>query len=177
MVAVKILPIEIASTTGGTERFQREALVLGQLRHPNIVEVYDAGRSGPWGYILMEFVAGPNLREVLGNSSLPLTDVVRIATAVGRALQFAHEHGVVHGDVKPENVLLNSKGDVKLVDFGLSNQFVPLSNTAEEAPHILGTSHYMAPEQKMLPESTDHRIDVYALGVMIYEMLTGKLPV
>lgn len=176
-VALKILPQEIAASHGGLERFQREARTLARLNHPNIVQVYDAGQAGPWCYIVMEFVAGPNLRQVLGDSHLPSTEVLRIAGAICDGLQYAHDQGVVHRDIKPENVLLDQDGQVKLVDFGLAKVFLSdLDHAATRTGQILGTPHYLAPEQIEMPTSVDHRADVYSLGVMMYEMLTGELP-
>jgi len=177
-VALKILPLEIAASHGGLERFQREARTLARLNHPNIVQVYDAGQAGPWCYIVMEFVAGPNLRQVLGDSHLPSTEVLRIAAAVCDGLQYAHDQGVVHRDIKPENVLLDQDDQVKLVDFGLAKLLSSgdLDHAATRTGHILGTPHYLAPEQIEAPTSVDHRADVYSLGVMMYEMLTGELP-
>lgn len=177
-VALKILPQEIAASYGGLERFQREARTLARLNHPNIVQVYDAGQAGPWCYIVMEFVAGPNLRQILGDTHLPSTEVLRIAGAVCDGLQYAHDQGVVHRDIKPENVLLDQDGQVKLVDFGLAKLFssVEADRGATRTGQILGTPHYLAPEQIETPTSVDHRADVYSLGVMMYEMLTGELP-
>jgi hypothetical protein len=178
LVAVKILPQEVAASQGGIERFQREARALAQLNHPNIVQVYDAGQAGPWCFIIMEFVAGPNLRQYLGESPLPPADVLRIASAICDGLQYAHDHGVVHRDVKPENVLLDSTGAIKLVDFGLAKlrdeQFDDAART--RTGQVMGTPYYLAPEQIESPTTVDHRADVYSLGILIYEMLTGELP-
>ena len=177
-VALKLLPKEIADSRGGTERFQRESQTLAQLSHPNIVNVHDAGQAGPWYYIVMEYVDGPNLRQLLGESKLPSPDVLRIAAGICDGLQYAHDRGVVHRDIKPENVLLDSAGGVKLVDFGLAK---PLeSESSRDAVtgtrQVMGTPHYLAPEQMETPTSVDHRADVYSLGVLMYEMLTGELP-
>lgn len=177
-VAIKILPHEVANAQGGLERFRREAKMLAQLNHPNIVQVFDAGQVGPWNYILMEFVAGPNLRQVLGDSQLPSTEVLRIASSICDALQFAHDRDVVHRDIKPENVLLDINGLVKLADFGLAKS--PLANGefagASQTGQVVGTPQYLAPEQIETPTDVDHRADLYSLGVMIYEMLTGEVP-
>lgn len=176
-VAIKILPLEIAASHGGLERFQREARTLARLNHPNIVQVYDAGQAGQWCYIMMEFVAGPNLRQVLGDSHLSSSEVLKIASAICDGLQYAHDQGVVHRDIKPENVLLDSEGRVKLVDFGLAKLSANESDPAATlTAQILGTPHYLAPEQIETPAAVDHRADVYSLGVLMYEMLTGELP-
>jgi len=176
--ALKLLPREVAESVGGLERFQREAKTLAQLQHPQIVEVYDAGQAGPWCFILMEFVSGPNLRHLLGASSLPPTDVKRIVSEICDGLQYAHDQGIVHRDMKPENVLLDKQGHVKLVDFGLAKLLIafPLQSVRSQTGQVMGTLHYMAPEQTRTPSLVDHRADVYAVGVMLYEMLTGELP-
>ena len=177
-IAIKVLPQEIAASQGGLERFEREAKTLAQLNHPNIVQVYDAGQAGPWCYILMEFVAGPNLRQLLGESQLPSSEVLKIASAICDGLQYAHDLGIVHRDIKPENVLLDSDGQVKLVDFGLAKLLNSQAGDAatSRTGQVLGTPHYLAPEQIETPASVDHRADVYSLGVLMYEMLTGELP-
>jgi serine/threonine protein kinase len=176
--ALKLLPREVAESAGGLERFQREAKTLAQLRHPQIVEVYDAGQAGPWCFILMEFVSGPNLRQLLGVSNLPPNDVKRIMSEICLGLQYAHDQGIVHRDMKPENVLLDKEGHVKLVDFGLAKLLIafPLQSVRSQTGQVMGTLHYMAPEQARTPSLVDHRADVYAVGVMLYEMLTGELP-
>ncbi len=176
--ALKLLPREVAESVGGLERFQREAKTLAQLRHPQIVEVYDAGQAGPWCFILMEFISGPNLRQLLGVSSLPPIDVKRIVSEISDGLQYAHDQGIVHRDMKPENVLLDKQGHVKLVDFGLAKLLIafPLQSVRSQTGQVMGTLHYMAPEQARTPSLVDHRADIYAVGVILYEMLTGELP-
>jgi serine/threonine protein kinase len=177
-VAVKVLPKEVANRQGGLERFQREAQTLAQLSHPNIVAVYDAGQAGPWCYIEMEYVEGPNLRQLQGGSKLPASDVLRIAAGICVGLQYAHDRGVVHRDIKPENVLLDGEGGIKLVDFGLAKLLnpPPTKEASTKTGQVMGTPHYLAPEQLETPANIDHRADVYSLGVMMYEMLTGDLP-
>ncbi|MBC8355649.1 MAG: serine/threonine protein kinase [Planctomycetes bacterium] len=177
-VALKVLPKEIAEIQGGAERFKREAQTLAQLSHANIVNVYDSGQAGPWCYIVMEFVQGPNLRQLLGESKLATSDVLRIVSGVCDGLQYAHDQGVVHRDVKPENVLLDCAGHVKLVDFGLAKLLnpPPSSDSVTRTHQVMGTPYYLAPEQAETPANVDHRADLYSLGVMMYEMLTGELP-
>ena len=118
IVALKILPIEVA-TSGGIERFRREARALAQLSHPNIVTIHNFGEAGPWVFFVMEYVDGCNLRQIIGDGDLSSDEILRIVIEICRALQFAHDHGVVHRDVKPENILLDRCDGVKLVDFGL----------------------------------------------------------
>ncbi|MDA1229429.1 MAG: serine/threonine-protein kinase [Planctomycetota bacterium] len=175
-VAVKLLPQEVADSHGGLERFRQEAKTLAQLSHPNIVNVYDAGQAGPWCFIVMEFINGPNLRQLLGDSNLPTSDVLRYASEICDGLQYAHDRGVVHRDVKPENVLIADDGHVRLVDFGLAKLLKPSGSATTQTGRVIGTPHYLAPEQVETPGKVDHRADVYSLGVLIYEMLTGELP-
>lgn len=177
-IALKILPHEISDSHGGLARFQREAKLLAQLNHPNIVQVFDAAQTGPWYFILMEYVAGPNLRQVLGESELPTAEVLRISSLICDGLQYAHNRNVVHRDIKPENVLIDTNGQVKLVDFGLAKSLHGSSErlATTQAGQVVGTPHYLAPEQMETPGDVDHRADLYSLGIMMYEMLTGELP-
>jgi serine/threonine protein kinase len=163
-VALKVLPKEIADTQGGEERFQREAQTLAQLSHTNIVNLYDAGQAGPWCYIVMEFVPGPNLRQLMGESKLAAADVLRIVSGICDGLQYAHDQGVVHRDIKPENVLLDSAGHVKLVDFGLAKLLhpPPSRDVVTRTHQVMGTPYYLAPEQVETPASVDQRADLYS---------------
>jgi tRNA A-37 threonylcarbamoyl transferase component Bud32 len=176
LVALKILLPRLANQEGFAERFTREARALARLNHPNIVAVHDFGQRGDLFYLLMEFVDGVNLRQAMRAGVTPqqaLTLVPRIC----EALQFAHDHGVLHRDIKPENILLDARGTPKLADFGiakLADDAVWAGLTASGA--YLGTPAYMAPEQVEKPASVDHRADIYSLGVVLYEMLTGDLP-
>ncbi len=177
-VALKILPLEASRDPHFAERFAREAKALARLSHPNIVAVYDSGQAGPYFYLLMEFVEGANLRQMLKAGQVTPKEALAIVPAICDALQYAHEEGVVHRDIKPENVLLDKKGRVKIADFGLAKllgkEQVDYSLTASGA--FMGTPKYMAPEQIEHPQEVDHRADIYSLGVVFYEMLTGELP-
>ena len=178
-VALKILPQEVAQMAGGMERFAREARTLAQLSHPSIVTLYDAGQAGPWCYLIMEFIDGPNLRQLLGDARLSTADVLKLIPDICDGLQYAHDHGVVHRDIKPENVLLDRHGRAKITDFGLARLFQ--SNSPQDVVtatrQVVGTPHYIAPELFERPNEIDHRADLYSLGVLLYEMLTGELPV
>jgi tRNA A-37 threonylcarbamoyl transferase component Bud32 len=178
-VAVKVLPPEVARDPAFAERFSREARSLARFNHPNIVTVYDFGETGGLYYILMEFVAGQNLRQLLRAGALSEARMLRIVAQVCDALQYAHDEGVVHRDIKPENILLDARGQVKIADFGLAKLVGlapgPLSLTGSQ--DVLGTVYYMAPEQLLRNQDVDHRADLYSLGVVFYEMLTGELPV
>lgn len=177
-VALKILPPEVARRRGFTDRFTREAQALARLSHPNIVTVFDFGQTGPYAYLLMEHIDGVNLRQVLSDGHLTPEEALGIIPQLCDALQFAHAHGVVHRDIKPENILLDTRGHVKIADFGLAKLAGQVGEGAEltGTAAIVGTMYYMAPEQIEHPDRVDHRADIYSMGVVFYEMLTGELP-
>lgn len=174
-VALKILAPRGGSDLDFAGRFTREARALARLSHPNIVGVYDFGQIESLSYFIMEFVDGPNLRQA---GKLAPREALEIIPQICAALQFAHDEGIVHRDIKPENVLLDRKGRVKIADFGLAKilgqEQKDLRLTGER--DVMGTPHYMAPEQVERPQEVDHRADIYSLGVVFYEMLTGELP-
>ena len=178
IVALKILPPSDAASPDFVERFRREARSLARLSHPNIVSVYDFGESNGLYYFVMELVDGLNLRQMILSHRLTAAEALAVVPKICDALQFAHEEGIVHRDIKPENILIDKKGRVKIADFGLAK----LLGREETDPRLtvsgatLGTPRYMAPEQMDKPESVDHRADIYSLGVVFYEMLTGELP-
>src|SRR4051794_31170415 len=173
-VAVKVLASAFASDPTNFERFRREAQSAAGLNHPNIVAVYDWGEADDTSYIVMEYVPGQTLRELMqAYGRLSPTEAARIAAEIADALSFAHAHGVVHRDVKPGNVLITPQGQVKVTDFGIARAESgdPLTKTGS----VLGTATYFSPEQAQgFP--LDGRSDVYALGVVLYEMLTGVAP-
>jgi|GEM_PF-5482548 len=177
-VALKILPPGDALTPDFLERFRREARALAKLSHPNIVMVHDFGEQGGLYYFVMEYVDGANLRALLRDRKLTAAEALAIVPRVCDALEYAHEEGVIHRDIKPENLLLDKKGRVKIADFGLAKLLrrEALDVTLTLSGAQLGTLRYMAPEQIEKPESVDHRADIYSLGVVIYEMLTGEVP-
>jgi serine/threonine protein kinase len=176
-VALKVLPKSLAATPEFTERFTREARMLGRLAHPNIVGIFDFGESGGFYYLLMEFVDGVNLRQAMKAGRFSPTQALAVVPEICEALQFAHDQGVLHRDIKPENILLDTKGRIKIADFGIAKLLVDTARgmtlTQGVAP---GTPQYMAPEQFEQPGTVDHRADIYSLGVVLYEMLTGELP-
>ncbi|MCZ6792889.1 MAG: serine/threonine-protein kinase [Planctomycetota bacterium] len=178
LVAVKILPPEVAEEPDFTERFTREARALARLNHPNIVSVHDFGQVDGQFYFVMEFVDGLNLRQTLKKGTLKPQEALAIVPQICEALQFAHDEGLVHRDIKPENILLDRKGRVKIADFGLAKLLgkTPAEITLTRPGHVMGTPQYMAPEQMEHPLEVDHRADIYSLGVVFYEMLTGELP-
>jgi len=177
-VALKILAPRSSGDLDFAGRFTREARALAKLSHPNIVAVYDFGQADQLSYFIMEHVDGPNLRQVEQAGKLSAREALEIIPQICAALQFAHDEGIVHRDIKPENVLLDKKGRVKIADFGLAKI---LGQEAKDfrltgARDVVGTPHYMAPEQVEKPQEVDHRADIYSLGVVFYEMLTGELP-
>ena len=176
-VAVKVLLPAPDEVQGWEERFLREARALARLAHPGILTVYDYGQTEGLSWIVMEFVDGANLRELMRDGRLGAAEALAIVPQVCEALQYAHDHGVVHRDVKPENILLDEKGRVRIADFGLakltsSELSVQLTGTAQ----AMGTLRYMAPEQLERPKEVDHRADIFSLGIVFYEMLTGRVP-
>ena len=179
VAALKVLPEALGQDPSFAERFTREARTLAKLRHPHIVGVYEFGEREGQHYLLMEFVDGVTLRELMNQGSLTPAEALAIVPQVCSALQDAHDAGVVHRDIKPENVLLDRAGRVKVADFGLAKltqkglHDVTLTGTHQ----VMGTFQYMAPEQIRTPAQVDHRADIFSLGVVFYEMLTGELPV
>ena len=178
LVALKILPPAISGDAGFADRFTREARLLARLQHPRIVAIHDVGVAGNLHYLLMEYVDGPNLRQVQRTGRLAPEQALRIVPEICEALQFAHDRGVVHRDIKPENVLLDRDGHVKITDFGIAKMIGPDADTVglTGSVDVIGTPHYMAPEQIERPLDVDHRADIYSLGVVFYELLTGELP-
>jgi len=179
LVALKILPPDVSRTEAFAERFTREARSLAKLNHPHIVTVHDFGRTeAGLCYFIMEFVDGTDLRRVIQAAELSPREALAIVPQICEALQYAHDEGIVHRDIKPENVLMDKKGRVKIADFGLAKLLdrPAAVYTLTGAGQKMGTPHYMAPEQIEHPHDVDHRADIYSLGVVFYEMLTGELP-
>jgi tRNA A-37 threonylcarbamoyl transferase component Bud32 len=178
LVALKVLPKALAAMPGFPERFTREGRVLARLSHPSIVTVHDFGESGGYCFLIMEYVDGVNLRQAMRAGRFTPEQALKVVPDICAALQAAHEQGVLHRDIKPENLLLDTKGRIKIADFGiaklLDDRGVDLLLTQSGAK--LGTAPYMAPEQIEQPSTVDHRADIYSLGVVLYEMLTGELP-
>jgi hypothetical protein len=180
LVAVKILPPEAGADPAFAERFTREARAMARLSHPNIVAVHDFGRtSDGLFYFIMEYVDGVNLRQAIRSGSISPKDALAIVPQICDALQFAHDEGIVHRDIKPENVLLDKRGRVKIADFGLAKLLghAPGDVSLTGTQQVMGTLRYMAPEQMEGTKAVDHRADIYSLGVVFYELLTGEVPV
>lgn len=178
-VALKIITKEVSDDPMFVERFEREAKALAKLSHPNIVTVFDFGRTtSGMAYLIMEFVDGVNLREAIATKSVGAEDALGLIATMCHALDYAHAKGVVHRDIKPENILLGEDGSLKIADFGIAKIVDDVKHppTLTATRQVLGSLHYLAPEQIESPEQVDHRVDLYALGVVFYELLTGQLP-
>jgi len=177
-VALKVLPKELDYDPGFSERFLRESRTLAGLSHPHVVAVHDAGQAAGHHYLLMEYVDGTDLAQLMKAGDVQPEQALSIVSQICEALQYAHDQGVVHRDIKPGNILLDRAGQVKLGDFGLAklvqtDDSMRLTGTLQ----AMGTPHYMAPEQYERPLEVDHRADLYSLGVVLYELLTGELPI
>lgn len=174
-VAIKVLDTTLAVRQGFKERFLREAQVAAALDHPNIVPLYDFGETEGHLYLVMPYVSGGSLQDLLRKAPLPVGDVVTYIAQMADALAYAHERGVVHRDVKPANMLLHADGRLMLSDFGLAKILTPESRARGPRHHPdAGTPEYMAPEQ--IEGKSDERSDIYGLGVVLYLLLTGQLP-
>jgi serine/threonine-protein kinase len=177
MVAIKLLPPKLAQDPEFVARFGKEATALAALSHPNIVQIIDRGVAGDHYYFVMEYVEGTTLRDRMGRGPISSGEVLKIATQLCRAMDYAHEHHIIHRDLKPENILLDARGHVKVADFGLAGFRVPDSDVRLTATAVaMGTVNYMAPEQRRDAGRVDGRADIYSVGVILYEMLTGELP-
>jgi Tol biopolymer transport system component len=179
-VAVKVLPAALAADADRLRRFEQEALSTAALNHPNILAVFDVGRDGDTAYVVEELLDGETLREKLAGT-LPVRKVIDLATQIANGLAAAHEKGIVHRDVKPENLFVTRDERVKILDFGLAKTMVPAAAAATstglagatEPGVLLGTVGYMAPEQ-VRGQPVDHRADIFSLGAVLYEMLSGR---
>jgi serine/threonine-protein kinase len=155
-------------------RFYQEAKAAGRLSHPNIVTIFDVGKSGDVAYIAMEFLQGKELRDILNDGEkLPVEQILNIVYQVSLGIAYAHENGIVHRDVKPSNIMVGSDGHVKITDFGIAR--MESSSVRTQTGMVLGSPKYMSPEQ-VVGKLIDQRSDIFSLGVVLYEMLTGKPP-
>ncbi|WP_338866473.1 serine/threonine-protein kinase [Myxococcus stipitatus] len=176
-VAVKLLPPKLAKDPEFVARFEKEATALAALNHPNIVQIIDRGVAGEHYYFVMEFVEGRSLREAISASSLSPQQGLKLLLQVARAIECAHDKDIIHRDLKPENILLDGRGNVKVADFGLAGIRQSESRLQLTATAVaMGTLNYMAPEQRRDAKNVDGRADLFSLGVVLYEVLTGELP-
>ncbi len=170
---VKLPDPDDTEARGELARFKREAQASGRLSHPNIVGVFDYGETSEIAYIVMEFVDGTTLKQIMDRKErFELTEIVRIMEGLLTGLQYSHERGVVHRDIKPANIMMTSTGEVKIADFGIARIE---SSSLTQAGTMMGTPSYMSPEQFM-GQTVDARTDIYSSGVMLYQLLTGEKP-
>ena len=176
VVAIKTINLSLAQEEKEEyeARFYQEAKAAGRLSHPNIVTIYDVGKSGDIAYIAMEFLEGRELRSILNDGQrLPVIQVIRIVTQIAQGLAYAHDKGIVHRDIKPANIMVMTDEHAKITDFGIARMASAAVRT--QTGMVLGSPKYMSPEQVM-GRQTDQRSDIFSLGVMLYEMLTGQVP-
>src|SRR5207248_9735554 len=174
-VALKILHEQYTEDADYVERFRREARAVAALSHPNIVTVIDRGEHENRQFIVFEYVEGENLKRLIERRGpAPVTTALELAIQVARGLSFAHQQGLVHRDVKPQNVLLNGDGQAKVTDFGIARS-LDVKHGMTQTGTVLGTSDYIAPEQAQ-GQRVDEHTDVYSLGVVLYELLTNEVP-
>ncbi|MGQ0603817.1 MAG: SUMF1/EgtB/PvdO family nonheme iron enzyme [Anaerolineales bacterium] len=174
-VAIKVLSHTLASDTQFVARFKQEAQIVAALEHPHILPVIDYGEVDDVPYLVMRYVSGGTLQDLLHKGPLPPNDVLRYLTEIGQGLDYAHSLGVVHRDIKPKNILLDTRGNAFISDFGLA-KIVRGGGLTHSGVGMIGTPHYMSPEQGRGDAAVDGRSDLYALGVMLYEMVTGRVP-
>jgi serine/threonine protein kinase len=172
-VAIKILPKELSKDAAFCESFEAEAKAMARLNHPNLVSVYDFGEVDGMLYIIMEFVPGQSIYHSADGIALDPHEVIRLVAEVCDGLAHAHENGIIHRDIKPSNILLDLNAQPKIGDFGLAR---PIGKKIQEGEEIFGTPHYTAPEVVDTPNSVDYRADIFSVGVLLHELLTGKLP-
>jgi eukaryotic-like serine/threonine-protein kinase len=173
-VAVKVMHREISDQPDQLERFRREARAVAQLSHPNVVAVIDAGEDSGYPYIVLEYVEGETLKQRIDRlGRLPVDEAAAYGIEIGRGLAAAHAQRLIHRDVKPQNVLIDTEGRAKVTDFGIARSLE--SDGLTKTGRVLGTTDYVAPEQAM-GQAVDARCDIYSLGVLVYEMLTGEVP-
>ena len=176
-IALKILPPRLAKNKEYVERFFREARSAAKLDHPNIVQAIDAGLADGYHYFAMEFVEGKSVEDMLqGGAALPEKQALEIVRDIGRALNYAHEAGIVHRDIKPANILLTAEGVAKLADLGLARETATTAANLTQAGFAIGTPDYISPEQVRGEKDLDGRSDVYSLGATLYHMLVGQPP-
>ncbi len=174
-IALKALREDRVTSSEFVRRFLKEAMAVGRLSHPGIVTVYDVGQDHGTVYIAMEFLQGTPLDELMATRQFTLAEIVSIGIQTAQALQYAHQHGIIHRDIKPPNIIYSPEGAIRVTDFGIARVEDPDGQTMTQIGEILGTPRYMSPEQVMGQE-LDGRSDLYSLGVILYQLTTGKRP-
>lgn len=174
-VALKVLHPAFTEDPNFLARFQREARVVARLEHPNIVPIYDYAEHEGRPYLVMKFIEGETLKARLGRGSVESSEIGRIVAAVGAALSYAHQRGILHRDIKPSNVLLGNDGQIYLADFGLA-RIAQAGESTLTSDMIVGTPQYISPEQAMGRKELDEGTDIYSFGVMLYELVVGRVP-
>jgi serine/threonine protein kinase len=175
-VAIKILSPELTEDSSFVDRFMTEARAAGKLNHPNVAQVHEVGESDGIYYYSMEYLAGGSVQErIRGGRALPVVEAVKMALGAARALEYAEKHGVIHCDIKPDNLMLTETDEVRLTDLGIARTVKSMAEKVKQEGGVLGSPHYMAPEQAR-GEPIDHRVDIYALGATFYRMLAGRTP-
>jgi Serine/threonine protein kinase len=174
-VAIKVLHFAFMDDKKFLARFQREARVVARLEHPNIVPVYDFSEFEGRPYLVMKFIEGETLKDRLEKGRLPSSEILRVVDSVGSALAYAHRQNILHRDIKPSNVLLGQDGQIYLADFGLA-RLVETGESSLTADRMVGTPQYISPEQALSKPDLDARSDIYSFGIMVYEMVVGKVP-
>jgi serine/threonine-protein kinase len=175
IVAVKVLPRQFLNDDTYMQRFIREVKIVAELEHRNIVPVHDYGEADGQPYIVMRYMSGGSVDDLLREGALDLSDIVSITEQIAPALDYAHGKGVLHRDLKPSNILMDDGGGAYLTDFGIARLIGDVSNVTLTTQGVVGTPSYMSPEQAQ-GQPLDHRSDLYSLGVMLFEMATGQRP-
>ena len=175
-VAIKVLPTQLAESKEFAKRFQQEARIIAMLEHPHILPVFDYGESDGIAYFVMRYLEAGTLKDKMESGRpLPLNEIDRIFTQLGDALSYAHTHGIVHRDLKPANALIDSYGNIFLTDFGIAKLLESASPRLTQTDAVMGTPAYISPEQAQ-GQPVDQRSDIYSLGIILYEMVTGGVP-
>jgi serine/threonine-protein kinase len=176
-VAIKILLPKLSCDPDIVRRFERESLVIAKLNHPNIVHVIDRGAVGGRCYFVMEYIDGASMREVINSESIPLKRKLEMVVEVCKALDYAHKNGVIHRDIKPANILIDRQGNARVADFGIAQIVSAPEGEMTALDIVMGTLSYMSPEQKVSSTNVDQTTDIYAVGIILYEILVRKKPV
>ena len=174
-VAIKVLRRDLARDPSFVARFKKEALAAGGLNHPGIVAVYDSGDENDSPYIVMELISGQTLRQVMQQGLIPQSRALEIIEGILQALEYSHKESIVHRDIKPGNIMITDSGDIKVMDFGIARATDDIGATMTNTWNVIGTAQYLSPEQAT-GELADGRSDLYSLGCLMYELLTGRPP-